>query len=205
MKKQISRVLTITLLITLYGCAATYKPIKPATLNYHTLESQDGIDFSYKYDVLREKGNKKYAKKEHNRGIKLIAVKVTNNTDNVINVGRDLAFYSGQSQIFPMEPQAIKHSIRQIVPAYLPYLLLTFTYLTVSDGSSVATFPIGLVLGPGITIGNMVVAGSANKKMLNELYDYNILSRDIQVGETVYGIIGVRDIAYTPISVKIKK
>jgi len=38
--------------------------------------------------------------------------------------------------------------------------------------------------------------------MLNELYQYNILRRDIQKGETVYGIIAVRDLGYSPLSVK---
>ena len=135
----------------------------------------------------------------------MIAVKITNNTDSIINVGKNVAFYSGQNQIFPMEPMVIKESIKQIVPGYLPYLLLTFTNLYVSDGTSTETYPIGLGLGPVITIGNMAVAGSANKNMLNELYEYNILSRDIQKGETVYGIIGVRDMGYSPISVKMIK
>ncbi len=209
MKKTISKILTFTFVIILSGCAATYKPINPPTLNYNSHDLQDGIWLSYKYDVLREKGNRKYAKKEDKKGVKLIAIKITNNTDTVINVGKDAAFYSGQNQIFPMEPMAIKESIKQIVPGYLPYLLLTFTnlYVTKSTYYSVTTetYPIGLVLGPTITIGNMAVAGSANKNMLNELYDYNILSRDIQKGETVYGIIGVRDMGYIPISVKMIK
>ena len=174
-------------------------------MNYNSHDFQDGVGISYKYDVLRERGNKKYANKETKKGVKLIAVKITNNTDSVINVGRDVAFYSGQSQLFPIEPMAIKESIKQIVPGYLPYLLLTFTNLYVAIGTSTETYPIGLVLGPAITIGNMAMAGSANKNMLNELYEYNILSRDIQKGETVYGIIGIRDIGYSPISVKMIK
>jgi hypothetical protein len=206
MKKSILKILTFTFVIILTGCAASYRPINPPTLNYNAHDLQDGIGFSYKYDVLREKGNIKYSKKEDKKGVRLIAVKVTNNTDTVMNVGKDIAFYSGQKQIFPMEPITIKESIKQIVPGYLPYLLLTFVNLTLtksnSNGVTTEVVPIGLGLGPGITILNLGIAGSANKNMLDELNQFNILNRNIKKGETVYGIIGVRDMGYSPISIK---
>jgi len=195
----------ITIVIFFGGCAASYRPINPPLLNYTAHDSKDGIGLSYKYDVLIERGNKRYAKKEDKKGIRLIAVKVTNNTDTTINVGRDVVFYSEQNQMFLMEPMAIKNSIKQITPSYLPYLLLTFVNFYVTNGSTTQTYPIGLILGPGITIGNMAVAGTANTKMLNELMQYYILNRDIKKGETVYGIIGVRDMGYNPISVRLRE
>lgn len=205
MKNTISKILTLALVIILSGCAAKYRSINPQTIYYNSHDSQDGISLSYKHDVLREKRNRKYANKEHKSGVRLVAIKLTNNTDAIINVGRDITFYSGQNQIFPLEPMAIKESIKQLVPGYLPYLLLTFTNLYIRTGTTTETYRIGLILGPAITLGNMLMASSANKKMLNELYDYNILSKDIQKGETIYGIIGVRDMGYSPISVKLKK
>ncbi|MDQ3535576.1 MAG: hypothetical protein M3421_08120, partial [Bacteroidota bacterium] len=54
MKNSISKILTFTLVIILSGCAATYRPIDPPSLNYNSHDFQDGIGFSYKYDVLRE-------------------------------------------------------------------------------------------------------------------------------------------------------
>lgn len=202
MKKFISILLTLISVIILSACASTYKPINPSTLNYNAHDLQDGISLSYKYDVLRERGNRKYAKKEAKKGVKLIAVKITNNTDSVINVGRDIAFYSGKNQLFLMEPMVVQESIKQNVLAYLPYALLSFLNLKVTNGTSTEVYPIGLAIGPAATIGNMVIAGTANKKLLDELYDYNISSRDIQKGESVYGIIGVRDIGFSPISVR---
>ena len=199
--------MTFTFVIILSGCAATYRPINPPTLIYNSHDLQAGIGLSYKYDVLREKGNKKFAKKEDKKGVKLIAIKVTNYSDSVINIGKDFAFFAGQNQIFPMDPMATKESIKQIVPGYLLYLLLTFTRLnfTKTENGMITeqeSYPIGLVLGPAITIGNMAVAGTANTNLLRELYEYNILNRDIQKGETVFGIIGVRDMGYSPISIK---
>jgi hypothetical protein len=187
------------------GCAATYKPINPKTINYSINDLQDGIVFSYKYDVLREHGNKRYAKKENKMGIKLVAVKFTNNTDSSINIDRDVAFFSGQNQIIPLEPIAVKNTIKQKVPSYLPYLLLSFLNLYVSNGGSIESYPIGLVLGPAITIGNMVTAGTANAKMFKELNKYNLLHRDIKKGETVYAIVGLPRTGYNPLTVKIIK
>jgi hypothetical protein len=210
MKNLLEKTLIITLVLVLTGCAASYKPINPPTLNYNSHDLQDGIQFSYKHDVLQEKGNKKYAKKEDKRGVKLVAIKITNHTDADINVGRDLVFYSSQNQIFPMEPKTVHIEIKQIVPGYLPYLILTALKLIITKpnnygGTTTDVYPIGYVLGPGITFGNMLIAGTANKSMLNELYNYNILSQDIPKGETVYGIIAIKDSGYIPLSVKLKK
>ncbi|MEN8250083.1 MAG: hypothetical protein ABFS32_14215 [Bacteroidota bacterium] len=205
MKKTISRAMIITYALFMVGCASTYKPINPHYLNYNSVDEHDGIVMSYKYDVLREKGNNKYAKKEELKGVKLIAVKITNNTNSAITVGKDMLLFAGQNQIFPMEPTAIKNSIKQIVPAYLPYMLLSFLNLYVTKNGSTETYPIGLALGPGITIGNMATAGSANTKLLAELNANNILDKDIQSGETISGIIGVRDIGFNPLTFKLNK
>lgn len=202
MKNSILKLVALILLSVLSGCAVTYKPINPTTLNYNSFDLQDGIALSYKYDVLRERGNIKYSNKETTEGVKLIAVKISNNTDSVIMVGRDVAFFSGQSQLFPLEPMAIKQSIKQNVPGYLPYIFLTFLNLHITQGNKTDTYPIGLVLGPVITLGNMATAGASNKNMLNELIEYDIMHRDIKKGETVYGIIGIRDSGYVPISLK---
>jgi len=207
MDKLISKLLTLTCFITLCGCAASYKPINPVNLSYNSHDSQNGISISYKYDVLRERGNKKYAKKENKKGVKLIALKITNNTESVINIGRNAVFYSGQNQMNLMEPMVVKESIKQIVPSYLPYLLLTFVNLTTTKSQNGMiteqnVIPVGLILGPGITLGNMLVAGTANNNLVSELYLYNILGKDIKSGETVYAIVGVRDMGYNPISIR---
>lgn len=205
MKKVILHSLLVIVVFVFGGCAATYKNIDPPALNYSAHDLQDGISLSYKHNVLRERGNNKYAKKEDKAGVRLVAIKLTNNTDSVLRVNRDLVFYSDSNQIFPLAPMAIKNSIKQVVPAYLPYLLLTLVNLSITNNNKTQVYPIGLVLGPGIAGGNMAVAGSSNNKMLKELIEYDILSRDIQKGETVYGIIGIFDLGYNPISVKIKK
>lgn len=202
MKHQLLKSLFLICFIFLAGCASTYKPINPQALYYTAHDLQDGISFSYKFDVLRERANKKYYKKEYKKGLKLVAVKVTNNTDTTIRIGQDVAFFSGQNELTLLDPMLIKNSIKQIAPAYLPYLLLSFLNLNVTTETSSESYPIGLFIGPGITLGNMLCASGANEKLLSELIRFNMINKDIAKGETVYGIIGIRSNEYPNLTLR---
>jgi hypothetical protein len=204
MKKLLSQTLFLLFALMASGCASSYTTINPRGINYSAYDLQPGVSFSYKYDVLREKGNKKYAKKENNKNIKLIAVKITNQTDSVLNVSRDLVFYSGNRQVNPIEPMTIKNTLKQTVPIYLLYLLLTPLHLNVYNENTVESYSIGLFVGPGLTIGNMAVAGTANNKMYAELMEYDIMDKEIPIGGTIYGLMGIWETSYDPISVKLR-
>ena len=133
---------------------ATYKPIMPENLNYTSNNLDDGILFSYKYDVLFETRNKKYAKHEEKERIKLIAVKITNNTGKKLSINNDLIFYAGEKPIAPMSTEALVDALEQNTPIYLLYLLLSPLQLTKTENNGFETkttpiFPIGLILGPG--------------------------------------------------------
>lgn len=159
--------------------------------------------------MLAEKANKKNANNEEKKNVEQSAVKITNNTDSIINIGRDAIFYSGHTPLVPMDPSAAKQTIQQIVPAYLPYALLTFITLNVTSGSSsegysTESYPIGITIGPTLTIGNMELAGASNKKLYEKLTVYNLFNKDINSGETVYGIIVLIETGYVPITVNIK-
>ncbi len=204
MKNQMFKLPVLLLALLLSSCAATYKPLRPERLNYNAHDVQDGISLSYKYDVLRERGNRRYANKEENKGVRIVAVKVTNNSDSDLIIGRNAAFFSGSTQLFPLEASVAQRMIRQSSASYLPYLLLTFVNLTVTkkDGSKTTqdVYPIGLALGPGITIGNMAVASSANSNLLRDLMVNDLFDKKIKPGETMYGIIGLRGWDYKPLS-----
>ncbi|HEY5590734.1 MAG TPA: hypothetical protein VIK55_06910 [Paludibacter sp.] len=205
MKGFISKALIISVIFLLSGCATYYRPINPPTLNYRVHDLQDGIDLSYKYDVLQERGNKKYAKNEDKNQVRIVALKLTNFTDSTINIGRDALFFSGKTEIYPLEPLIVKNMVKQSTPSYLLYLLFTVTTFSFTMNGSTTIYPIGYLLGPGLTIGNMATAASANRKLLNELNQYDLINRDVKKGETVYGIIGIRDNGFNPISLIITK
>jgi len=205
MKKLNSFLLLICVVFLLTGCAMRYHSIDPVRQKYKSNGLENGIELSYKYDILRESGNSKYAKKEYKNGIKLIAVKLTNNTDSTLTIGKDILFFSGNKEVLSLSPVLIKNTIHQNEPAYLFYLLFTFTTFTVSNGYSAQTYPIGYALGPILTLTNLITASSANKNLLLELNRYDIMNKDLHRGETIYGIIGIREYSYDPISIRIIK
>jgi hypothetical protein len=183
----------------LFSCASTYKPLRPDATSFGNTSKVDEITFSYKLGVLREHGNNKYAKREDRKAIRLASIKIVNNSTRPITIGKDVAFYIGNSELPLMEPAILHKELKQGVPIYLLYLLLTPMKFYSDDDEGT---PIGLVIGPGVSIGNMAAAGSANKKFLAELNTFNLVNKTIEPGQTVYGIIGTRDIGYNPISLK---
>lgn len=200
--------IVIFISLAMFGCAAGYKPISPTNLNYRTNSLNEGVHFSYKYDVLAEKGNKKYARKEISNNLKLVAVKISNYTDKSLVVGQDINFYSGYNLLVPVDPNIIKKEIKQSSASYLLYLLLTPLKLYVSttneNGVSVETYPIGYGLGPGLSLINMAISAGSNQKFADEINNYSLIGTEIKKGETVYGLVGFRDLGYDHIKIKIE-
>lgn len=191
-------VLGIFLLSLLASCASSYKAITPESVNYRGVDNSKPISFSYKYDVLRERGNKKYAKKESRKGVKVVAIRIENNSENSYVFGKDIKIHASGVPINILEPRAVLQQLKQSVPIYLLYLLLTPMQFYNGDSSA----PIGLVIGPGITAGNMIVAGSANKHFLEELENNFLNGKVINAGETVYGLVGIYDSGYNPLTLE---
>lgn len=188
--------------LMLNSCASGYKMIQPDTLNYRSGGLENGVAFEYRYNVLQGK----YAKKEVKKGIRVVAIRITNNTENDLVLGRDIRLvYENGSELYIMDNDAVFRNLKQGVATYLLYLLLTpLNLYTSSDGQQTSSIPIGLALGPGIAGGNMIAAGSANKKFRTELLDYNITGTTIKKGETVHGLIGVRSESADAIKLKME-
>ena len=202
MKKFIHLSLMLVFIFLLCSCAQSYYSLNPTRIGYNAYNNPEDITLNYRYDILNEAGNKKMSKKERARNIKLVAVKITNNTGKVINIGNNAAFYSNNSMVYPMDAISTKNSLKQSVPSHLLYLLLSPLTLSVNNSKS---FPIGLILGPAISGGNMLVAASANNNLYKELVQYDILYRDIQPGETVFGLVCFRNLDYVPLTIKLIK
>ncbi len=193
-------------ILCLTGCASGYKMIQPKAINYISNNETGGLSLQYKYDLL----DKKYEKKEEKKGVKLVAIKITNNSDKDFIFGKDvtLAYENGYA-VYVMENEKVFRTLKQSPASYLWYLLLTpvnlYTTKTNSYGlpEETSSTPIGLVLGPGLAGGNMIAAGSANKKFKTELLEYNINGTVIKKGETKYGLIGIRSDSFDALKLKI--
>ncbi len=206
---RISMLLVFAMLLN--SCASGYKKINPPALNYGSKSIESNILLEYKYDLLQ----KKYRKKEAKNEIKLIAVKITNNTEKNIVFGKDFKlFYDNDNQVSLIETEKLFKTIKQSPASYLWYLLLSplqfnsGTTTTTNGGhtetKSANSFPLGLILGPGIAAGNMIAASSANSNFKKELLEYDINGKTIKKGETVYGIIGSNSNSYDAIKVKMQ-
>ena len=206
---KITSLLVFAMLLN--SCASGYKKINPETINYGSKSVEGNILLEYKYDLLE----KKYKKKETKNNIKIIAVKITNNTEKEIVLGRDFKLsYINGNEINLIETEKLFKIIKQSPASYLWYLLLSPVQLysgttTTSNGSYTEikpanTFPIGLILGPGLAGGNMIAASSANQNFKNELMEFDLNGKSIKKGETVYGLIGSNSNSYDSIKIKIE-
>ncbi len=209
---KITRIgLLLIFAILLNSCACGYKKIDPKTTYYASKSIDNNVLLEYKYDLL----HKKYKKKETRNEVKLIAVKITNNTEKDLIFGIDLKLtYSNGNEINLIETEKLFKTIKQSPASYLWYLLLSPLQFytgttTTSNGYYTETkpanpFPLGLIVGPGLAGGNMIAASSANKNFKNELMEFDINGRTIKKGETVFGLIGINSNSYDSIKTKIE-
>ena len=109
------RIIKITLLLitiaSFTSCASGYKMIEPETINYISTNESDNVKLEYKYDLL----HKKYAKKEEKKGVKLVAVKITNNSGKDVMFGRDAKLtYENGTEVYVMENEKAFKTLKQI-------------------------------------------------------------------------------------------
>jgi hypothetical protein len=188
------------------SCASSYKRINPSFVHYSNSHNNNGIQLDYRYNVLAESGNKKYSNKEIKNNIYVVAVKVTNTTNNAIEIGKDVQFGSANG-INVIDPNQTLQFIRQKPASYLFYLPLWFLTFSSTSSSSTGqtetnTFPIGLIIGPAITFGNMGMAADANKQFKNELIENNLNGRVVKPNETVVGLISIQSYGFTQLILK---
>jgi hypothetical protein len=203
---NLKKIALLIVVVVLYAsCASYYQTINPQTVNYLSKSEDQGVKLEYKYELL----NKKYKKKELAKGVRLIAVKITNKSNRDLVFGKDFKLnYDNDSEIYVMDNDRVFTSLKQSPASYLWYLLLTPTNLYTTETENGyqtqnTVFPIGLILGPGLTAGNMTAASTANKKFKSDLIRYNLNGLTIKQGQTVSGLIGIRSDDYNSIRIKI--
>lgn len=190
-------------MMCLSSCASYYKPLNPQSAPYTFTEKGEGVDYSYQYDLLQLYGNKKYAKREVKNHIRVVAVRVTNNTDSTLHIGNDYKFMLGNTETTPVAPTLAAKQLKQGVPIYLLYALLNTTLTTTVDGRvTESTF---IPSGPPIAAYNLIVAASANSKFKNELIIQNIQDKSVAPGETVHGLVSLRTISAAPVRLERRK
>lgn len=207
MRKTITISILLVFTLFLNSCASRYQTINPESLNYVSRSLENNILLEYKYDLLAQK----YKKKETENNIKMVAVKITNTSDKEIVFGRDFTFtYANGTEVSIIEAEGIFKTVKQSPASYLWYLLLTpvqfFSGTTTTTNGHVqdnrTSFPIGVIIGPGLAGGNLITASTANKKLKRELMQYDLYGKIIKKGETAYGLVGINSSSYEAIKIK---
>ena len=203
---RLKTVLILIAVASLTSCASGYRPITPQNINYLSTVENNGVTLDYKYNLL----DKRYAKKEGKKGMKLVAVKLTNNSGKDLMFGRDIKLvYENGNYVNVEENEKVFQTLKQGTAGYLLYLLLTPLRFETSSSSNgvpetTSSTPIGVVIGPGLAGGNMIAAGSANKKFKDDILEYNLNGMLIKQGETKYGLIGVVTDSYDALKLKVE-
>ncbi|WP_162910423.1 hypothetical protein [Hymenobacter oligotrophus] len=208
MQKNITRILTGCAFLGLTSCAGSYSPIRPARIaTYQSVAAANApVEFGYKYSALITNGpNKKYVKKERKQGYQIVAVSVKNNTSADINFSRDLELYFGERPVQAVPSVQAANDLKQGVAIYLLYVLGIGRLGGSTDPMTGQTS--GGVLfpwGPAVAVGNMLGASGANKNLRNEFATYDLTNKVIKPGETVHGILPLRETNVAPLRVVLR-
>ncbi|MGY6649324.1 hypothetical protein [Wenyingzhuangia sp. IMCC45574] len=197
----------LVLILFLTSCANKYNLLSPENRAFTTSNKDGEIELSYDYVPLR----KKYAKKSYNTGVKIAAVKIKNSSLKTITYGNDFKITTAAGdEINVLTSNETFSNLKQKPASHLLYLLLSPLQLqsTKTENGITSTeniFPIGLVIGPAITIGNFITAKNANNKFEGELNKYNIYKAKIESNETKTFLVPVRSSNYPNLKIKLIK
>lgn len=189
-------------------CAVRYKPINPESVAFDAVEETDDIRFAYRYDVLAYRGNTRLAKYQETKGARIIAVQITNKTDRPLNIARDMDLYTEAGEYpYQMDIKTAAKNFSQPVAQYLLYGLLFYAKIDCEELGRDCRFSKVIPFGLGIAAVNMIIANKANREMREEFQEYNIESRDIAPGQTVYAILAleIEDKEYSPLKLELRE
>lgn len=151
--RSVPIILIIVSTIILSSCASGYKYMQPEKIVYSNKLTEDGLQFSYFYNVLSETDNDDYSKKEIKSPIKVLAVKIKNETGRKLDIGEDVLFLKNGQPVETVSPKQVESQIKQGTLGYLFYLLLTPMNLTISRGTIQTPIPLAWPSGRGLLLG----------------------------------------------------
>lgn len=199
MKPQI---IILVFALSLCGCASSYKQINPPALNYLSKSTDKSVNFEYQNNLY----SGREAKYELENDIKLVAIKITNNSGKDIVIGKNVnLFYADTSKVSMIDKYDVYSILRQQSNFYILYLALTTVILNVDKGDNNNTLaPIAYVIGPGLAASNFFVSRAINRGFKRELNKYYVFTGDTIKSSTVkYGLVGIKNWKYQDLVIKV--
>jgi hypothetical protein len=148
----------------------------------------DTIHFAYNSDILRSNGNKKYARRADRKDINLALVSIHYHTHTDLIADQNFHFVSDSGEVKLLNTRRLFKKTRQGVFIHLLYLGLVAWVQADED----VVYPIGIYIGPPLSIYNIIKADYANYAYKKDLRRLNLYGKTIKPGEKMYAIIGYR-------------
>ncbi len=197
MKNLKPALIYIVFSLLVFSCAAPYKNIAFKEKSYIYQAKLGNTTFDLAPNVMTNSGNYKQANKELRNNFRVFAVKITNNSTDVVDM-KKIGFTSSAIPVDILDHKSSYKKLKQRIPFYLLYNLLIVDVIFGSGDSKL------IPVGTPLSMANIALALQANHKLKKELYEYDITERKIQAGETVYGLIVFKDYHGNPIRTYIK-
>lgn len=202
---SIMKILFIAILLSLFSCAGSYKTMKASDQSFIDKQSiNDSLLVGYKYDIYSQYGNKRYSKKEKVHGYKLLAIEITNQSNEAIKITKDNFKLSiGGADIPPADLDIYTRKVKQESATYLLHALWGPWTIkkTVQNGKSNTTVKY-LPIGAGIGLINTMLASSANAKHMTNINSSIIWGKTISPKSKLYGFVCIRNQGYDQITFK---
>ena len=114
--------------------------------------------------------------------------------------------YYGDRRVTPVAGSIAAHNMKQGVAIYLLYILLhpTLTKTNTTNGYATNSESSTYYIGPFIAGGNMLGASLANGNLRHELKQYDLTNRTIRLGETVCGLLCLRETVFAPLRLELR-
>ena len=175
------------------GCASGYRLIEPARMDFNhatdTLNLSEGqMLVGWKYNVLKEAGNKKYARNEKHFEVSLLAMSITNWSPDTLFFPGNFTIWTGDDLVIPLYVDEAQDALRQ-----------TFVEENAEIGSGDFFADLTYFLF------NASIQGKANKRFQKELSEYYLLDSYVPPGGAVAGLIALPVLKGTPLRFSVEK
>lgn len=186
--------LSVLFAVSLLGCAPMYHPIQPLGLRFDTTPAElanGQVSISYRYNVLKESRNRRYAKEERFNGVSLIGIRIDNNSNDTLYFPDDITVFAGRDTLYLLTEWETREIIRQRKH--------TDRDLYLEGDMSDILFSIGEnVINSGIEM-------KANEHFADELATFYLMPSYIAPGTSTIGLLTVDVKSGTPLVFEIAK
>lgn len=163
----------------LWSCASNYHPIQPEALRFEA--SRDtlvggALAIAWQHDVLKAAGNRRYARKEQQQGVSLLALRLANQGPDTLAFPDAVEIFAGAAQRWPL-------SVEEAAEVFLQRTREPGEGAVEVEGAE------GIIMAASLF--NMAKGLNANIRFVKELDAWYLAGRDIPPGSTITGLLAL--------------